>query len=169
MKVLLTAAVFLATLGAVAQQYSRASDGINVGLPIYRGAMPKPEGHGITSDRATLSFRDLTVEEAAGGKYITDDRSASVLDYYRSELKRYGTVTECSGGTNDRVSVSLDDSSISRLNTCRSDEFGEGETELKAGTADQFFVVTVRPAQGQTEFTLVRVAKTRKQRRPAGI
>ena len=133
---------------------------VNIGLPIYKGAIPKPEGPGVPPpDRATLSFSDLRVQEATAEKFVSADSSTAVLEFYRAQLQRFGSVTECTGGKNLKVSVSLDDRSVANLGACREEEFGEGETELKAGRAEEFFVVTVRPVGTHTEFALVRVCK----------
>jgi hypothetical protein len=130
-------------------------------LPVYPGAQVKKE-RSLPRDRATLRLNGSLVGSAYAQKYVTQDDPAAVLAFYRNELGRAGAVTQCEQGQNTEVSVAVDDQTSQSLASCRSFEFGKGETGLKAGHPDDFYMVSVRAVNAGTEITVVRVQKSKK-------
>lgn len=127
------------------------------GVTIYPGAQPRPERGQERDHRATLTLAGVHVARAAAEKYRTGASADAVLAFYRRELQRFGTVTECRDGGNRASSVRLDDFSLHDVAVCRPSEFGEGETELKAERAGELAVVTVRSTGAACEFAVIDV------------
>jgi hypothetical protein len=130
---------------------------VDVGLSLYPGATPKPELREGDKELRTVSLENVSVGELMAGKYLSNDPPEKVLGYYRDQLKSYGTVIECGGGTDTRVSVRLGRHALENPEACSPDEFGEHLVELKAGDARDQHIVAVGPHDGGSEFTLVHV------------
>jgi beta-lactamase regulating signal transducer with metallopeptidase domain len=155
----LCAAVFVfavAPMQVIAQ--SPVSHELKAGeLPLYPGAKEKPEQRLEGSHRGSLNLDRLAVGEASAGKYQTSSGPSEVLAFYRKSLMRFGIVTECSGGRNKTESVRIDAASLQNPTGCNPMEFGDGETELKAGARGEFWIVTIQPRETGSEFTLVHI------------
>lgn len=127
-------------------------------VAIYPGAHPRSEQNVRSDHRATLTIADgLHVTRAAAETYTTEASAAALLAFYRRELERLGTVTECPDGQNRASSVRLDEASVNDAATCHPTEFGDGETELKAGRDGELAIVTVRGSAQTCEFAVVDV------------
>ena len=126
-------------------------------LPLYAGAKPKPEEPGIKPHRGSLDLHHMEVAGASAAKYQVDAAAPDVVAFYRRSLQQLGSVTECTGGENRLVSVRIDPEFLQNPGLCRPMEFGEGETELKTGADGEYWIVTVQPTAGFSEFTLVHV------------
>lgn len=160
--ILITSGLLTVGMAAQSAQVTRASFNDKAGLTVvavYPGSAEKMDRTQDGDDRATLSLNNLSVHSAWGRKYISADSADKVLAFYRGQMKGLGLQAECTDGGNTHVSVSLGDDSASQLTSCHRQEFGAGETELKAGQPDDFLIVTVRPMGHQSEYTLVRVQK----------
>lgn len=147
----------LAALRLVEQPLFARESVLAGGLPLYPGAKEKPEENSGQPSRRALNLQRISVREASAGKYETVATAPSVLRFYRQWLERLGTVTECTGGRDTADSVRVSPEALQDPRACRPIDFGEGETLLKAGTREDFFVVTVRQVGGKSEFTLVHV------------
>jgi beta-lactamase regulating signal transducer with metallopeptidase domain len=126
-------------------------------LPLYPGAKAKPEQRVEGPHRGSLNLDHVEVGEASAGKYQAASGAYEVLTFYRKSLKRFGMVTECTGGRNRAESVHIDPESLQDPTACSPMEFGEGETELKAGVRGEFWIVTIQPREIGSEFTLVHI------------
>jgi len=119
-----------------ANDHATAGD---IRLPSYPGAsVYKEPDNDAAFDMGFSSHFRLMV-----AKYMTNDSSAKVLDFYRKPLSRYGEVLEC----NDGKPVGTLKTTRSEL-TC-SDEHGgrshasassDSDHDLRAGTPQQFRV-----------------------------
>jgi hypothetical protein len=131
-----------------------------IGIAVYPGARPKKDKdseHGSANVNIASSLFGLKVIAAS---FESDDPPEKVLDFYRKELKPYGSVLECHG--HDRQNVRPGES---KELTCGDDGhkgmniqvFGEDGTRLKVGTTDKQRVVEVKPHGSGSEFGLVYV------------
>ncbi len=135
-------------------------------LPLYPGAKAKPEPRVEGPHRGSLNLAQLEVGEASAGRYQVASSPSEVLAFYRKSLKRFGTVTECTGGRNRTESVRIDPESLQNSTVCNPKEFGEGETELKASAGGELWIVTIRPGEIGTEFVLVHIRDAKPSRDP---
>jgi beta-lactamase regulating signal transducer with metallopeptidase domain len=133
-------------------------------LPLYPGANAKPEQRVEGPHRASLNLDHVEVGEASAGKYQAASGPSEVLAFYRKSLKRFGIVTECTGGRNRTESVRIDPESLQNPTACNPMEFGEGETELKASARGEFWTVTIQPRETGSEFTLVHIRDAKPSR-----
>ncbi len=131
----------------------------DTGLDVYPGARPKPKDEGTHNDESAnvnLSAGPFSLRVVVM-QYESDDPAAKVISFYRSELKRYGTVLECR--TNQHLpQVKMDRSDRDDdgdLLSC--DEHGGDNVELKVGTKDNQRIVSVREQGKGSSFALVRV------------
>ena len=131
-------------------------------VAIYPGAHPRSEQKAESDHRATLTLADgLHVARAAAETYTTDASAPAVLAFYRHELQRLGTVTECRDGENRASSVRLVEASVNDATVCQPAEFGEGDTELKAARDGELAIVTVRGTAQACEFAVIDVQASR--------
>jgi hypothetical protein len=121
----------------------------DTGLPVYPGAQPLRDDEDPESANVNVSSRWFDVRVVAA-KYQSRDTQDKVLDFYRSEMKTYGTVTECRGdidfrgGRRDRRPVCTERPS-------------SRDVQLLTGTEEQQRVVSVKPRGTGSEFSLVYV------------
>src|SRR3954466_1025880 len=123
-------------------------NGQATGLAIYPGARllkEKKDDHGgnVVIDTPVFGLKVVAV------KYETDDSPDKVLDFYRTELKKYGhKVLECRPNHEPDDVVVGDVHKDKRDNelACDKDDKQSGPvTELKVGTEDNQHVVGVEP------------------------
>src|SRR3954462_8398857 len=135
-------------------------NGAATGLAIYPGARllkEKKDDHGgnVVIDTPVFGLKVVAV------KYETDDSPEKVLDFYRTELKKYGhKVLECRPNHQPDDVVVGDVHKDKRDNelACDKDDKGSGPvTELKVGTEDNQRVVGVEQKGKSTRFALVYV------------
>lgn len=126
----------------------------DTGLPVYPGAQEKPSAeHDTHSANVNLSFGDFGLKVVAV-TYTSPDSPDKILDFYRKEMKTYGGILECKGGSGSVSMHKTDKDKDSKELTC--DEKGHSDTtELKVGTEDHQRVVAVKPVSGGSEFSLV--------------
>jgi hypothetical protein len=131
-------------------------------LRLYPGAQPKAERGSEGKHRGSLRLDNVSVAQAFARKYTSSDAAANILAFYKTELQRFGAVTQCDQGSNTEVSITLSQESLGKLAACRAADLGEGEIEVKAGTAAEFYIVSVRTVDGHSEFTVVHARGARK-------
>jgi hypothetical protein len=117
----------------------------DTGLPVRAGARPSADED---NDNANVSvqggFFGVKVQVA---KYDHDDAPDALVDYYRNELAKFGTVTQCRG--------ELDFKDGTAPPRCK--ERNREEVQLGAGSENDNRVVSVKPRGSGSEFTLVHV------------
>jgi hypothetical protein len=123
----------------------------DTGLAVYPGATRAEEDD--SKHAANLSIdSSLFGVKVVAIKYRSDDPPDKLLDFYRTQLKVYGEVTECHG------SVSFARGNILCQGTGRRDE-----TNLVTGTEERRHIVSVKPDGGGSKFALVYV-QTREEK-----
>jgi beta-lactamase regulating signal transducer with metallopeptidase domain len=124
----------------------------SIDIPRY----PKSIATEHRDGRGTASVIDgAQVSRLAASNYVSSDRPDKVLQFYRDRLKRYGEVVECTGGTNSKVDVQLNDTAFAAPSACRASEFAHGGTELKVGRTGEQRIVVVLPQSHGSEIALV--------------
>jgi len=135
--------------------------GSDTGISVYPGArlVEKDDDHG--SDRANVNistpFFGLKLVVV---KYASDDAPQKIVDFYASDLKRYGKILQCNkSGSDDDWHMRMDfhdKSDHSDKLSCSGD--GKGDTvELKVGSNNHAHVVAITPKGKGAEFALVYV------------
>jgi hypothetical protein len=133
----------------------------DTGLPVYPGARPKP-GDEHNSNGANVNLNtSLFGLKVVAMTYLSDDSPDKVLSYYGGEMKRYGDVITCKGGSVDHVQVKTKSGEDSDALTCDKNDNGSETVELKVGAKSKQRVVAVKPSGKGSEFSLVYV-QTRK-------
>jgi hypothetical protein len=123
-----------------------------IGLPVYAGARRVPdEGHDTSSANVTLGVPGFGLKVIAA-KFESDDSSDKVLEFYRKEMKTYGSVTECKGG----IDLKGDDPGSQEI-TCKEGLGAEmrNKVELAAGKGSTHRIVSVEPLAKGCKFALV--------------
>jgi len=131
-------------------------DARDTGLAVYPGARLREKSENGDQKRADVNistgFFGLKVVAL---EYQSDDAPGKLADYYKAQLKKYGNVLEChthNHGSHAEVHEGNDHDP--RL-TCEDD--GGDTLELKAGTKDNYRLVSIEPAGSGTHFALVRI------------
>lgn len=145
---------------------------VDVGLPVYPGAVPAPANGDDKNKSADVSmgFADWRLHVRVS-EYQSSDAQDKVVDYYRKALGRYGDVLTCQDkkaiGTpaktqdgltcsNDHrydVHISVDSNNNHTTVTAQS---RSGDLELRAGSPDHQRIVAFAPPAGVgTRFTLI--------------
>jgi hypothetical protein len=127
-------------------------DAKDTGLASYPGAKPKQDGD-KDKHRANISIggENFGVHVVAAS-FTTDDPPEKVIDFYRKDLKRYGSVLECKRGISENKG---NDESAIRCSDHGSEE--PGKLDLAVGVPEKQHVVSVKPDGKGTEFSLVYV------------
>jgi hypothetical protein len=124
----------------------------DIGLPIYAGARRAPDDpHDTGSANVTLGIPGFGMKVIAA-RFESDDSSDQVLDFYRKEMKTYGSVTECKGN----IDLKGDDLSSQEI-TCK-EGIGAGmrnKVELAVGKGSSHRIVSVEPLAKGCKFALV--------------
>jgi hypothetical protein len=119
----------------------------DTGLPVRAGARAmRDDDHDNANVNVEAGPFAVQVRVA---KYEHDDAPDAVLEYYRKELARYGSVSECRGDLDFKNGGPR----------CR--ERSRGETQLGAGSEGDNHIVSVKPRGSGSEFTLVHVKTSR--------
>ena len=120
-----------------------------IGLPVYAGARQVPDDrHDSGSANVTLGVPGFGMKVIAA-KFESDDSSDKVLEFYRKELKSFGSVTECKGD------LDLKGDPGSQEVTCKDDPVHKDKVELAAGKGSTHRIVSVEPTAGGCKFALV--------------
>jgi len=128
-----------------------AIDPRDVGLAIYPKARLKPSEDSGDDKSANVNistpFFGLKIIAL---KYESDDPPATVVDFYRKDMARYGKVAECKGGDY----AHHEDHGMTLTLDC--DQQGDKRgVELKAGEGSSQHIVGVKPRGDGSEFGLV--------------
>jgi hypothetical protein len=121
------------------------------GLPVYAGARQVPdEDDDSSSAHVTLGLPGFGMKVVAA-HFESDDSSDKVLEFYRKELKTYGSVTECKGDIN------LKGDPGEQEITCK-EGIGAAmrdKVELAVGKGASHRIVSVEPRGRGCKFALV--------------
>ena len=122
-----------------------------IGLPIYAGARRVPdEGHDTSSANVTLGIPGFGMKVIAA-KFESDDSSDKVLEFYRKEMKTFGSVTECKGD------IDLKGEPGNQEIRCKEGIGAEmrNKVELAVGKGSSHRIVSVEPRGSGCKFALV--------------
>lgn len=122
---------------------------LDTGLPVYPGAQPLRERGEHKNANVNVNSRWFGVKVIAA-KYESDDAQDRILEFYRREMKTYGTVTECRGDVDFRGGPGA------RRIVCN-ERPSSDEVQLVTGTEDRQRVVAVKPRGSGSELSLVYV------------
>lgn len=148
-------------VGGMSIKSSENADPKATGLPAYPGAVQVADAEGDKNANINMSFGGFGLKVAAV-HYHTDEPMQNVMDFYKKELSKYGTVLICDAKM--RRDAPSPDKGSDTL-TC-SDKTGnhsqvsageKDDTELKVGTQHRQHIVAVKSKSGGTEFDLVYV------------
>lgn len=126
--------------------FSKQATPKEVGLPMYPGAKPhKEEGNDSPSVRmgiwgSTFGFKLAVM------KMESNDAPEKIAEFYKKALAKYGTVLNCSDGS--QKSSGKDSNGTSNKLQCDDDKPEKGGLVFKAGTKEKQHVVAVQ-ANGQ--------------------
>jgi len=120
-----------------------------IGLPVYAGARRAADDpRDTTSANVTLGIPGFGLKVIAA-KFESDDSADKVLDFYRKELKAYGSVTECKGDLNLKG-----ESPSEQQFTCK-EKPGRDEVTLGTGKGSSHRIVSVERKDKGCKFALV--------------
>jgi hypothetical protein len=149
-------------MGSLNVKENEAADPKATGITQYPGAVQVSDNeHGHDkSANVNLSFGRFGLKVAAAN-FHSDDPQQKVMDFYKSDLSKYGKVLVCDPEARRTASVPDKDSDVL---TC-SDKSGghaqinEGssgdDTVLKAGTQHRQHIVAFKPSSKGTRFATV--------------
>lgn len=132
------------------------------GIAVYPGSTQVQKERGDDSANVSIDSSFFGVKVVAL-KYRTNDPPDKVLGYYRDQLKTYGSVLECKGGSGGHI---VGKPGESHELTCGDEnvhvqgvniQTDRDAIELKVGTTDRQHIVSVKPSGGGSEFALVYV------------
>jgi hypothetical protein len=117
------------------------------GLPVYPGAQLTRDTHDGDADRANVSIGTPWFGlHVIAAEYESEDSPERILSFYREEMKKLGSVTECRGEVDFRHDRP----------ECRSRSSSE-DVQLVAGSAESHRIVSVRPRADGSAFALVSI------------
>lgn len=126
----------------------------DVGLAVYPGARLKPSEDSDHDKSANVNMNTPFFKlKVVALDYESDDPPEKVLDFYKKDLSRYGSVLECKGMSGNGASMHSDGSMKLELK-CDSNDHGDS-VQLKAGSGSAQHVVGVKPSGKGSEFGLV--------------
>ena len=150
-------------LGGIAVKTDPAAVLGKIGLPAYPGAIPvKDKGSDKDSADVNLSFGAFRLRVLALGFQTGDERSR-VETFYRKALQQYSDVIACHGetavGEPARTGLGLTCKGDRHIHTGVHDDADRrsdsDEFTLKAGSPSRQHIVSIRPGEDGTRFTLV--------------
>jgi hypothetical protein len=127
---------------------SKNADVRDTGLPVYPGARVKQkEANGEEKSANVNISSGLFGLKVVAIEYESDDPPEKLITYYTDKLKKYGSVLECHGSSNDDdVDANSHDSKDPNKLKCKGNNTGN-KVELKVGTEDNQRIVAVQPAE----------------------
>jgi len=135
-------------------------DARDTGLPVYPGARPKPKTSDGDKKSANVNLSAFGFGlKVVALEYESDDPPAKIIAYYQDQLKKYGNVLQCHGGSfkvDDDVPVVGGKKGyvVGGKLKCESDD-GGNKVELKAGTDDNQHIVAIEPEGKGSDFAIV--------------
>jgi len=137
---------------------SKQADASDVGIPVYPGARMKEKDSDGSDKSANVNISGFGYGiKVVALEYESDDAPAKVLDFYKDQLKKYGSVLEChtSGHFNLDMKMGSHRRGSSNELTCEGNH--GSNVELKAGRKDDQHIVAVEPQGKGSGFSLVYV------------
>ena len=132
----------------------------DIGLPIYPGAKQKEKDASGDNKNANVNIsgpgfavRVIAID------YVTTDPQQKVVDYYKDQLKKYGSVVQCNTGEHvDKIDVDKhgDSKDDNAPVACENNDRGK-TIELKVGVKSNQRVVAIEPEGTGSSFALVYV------------
>jgi len=119
----------------------------NTGLDVFPGAWPLRERNDPPSADVSVGNSLFGVKVAAA-KFRSNASHEAIVEYYRKAMSAYGGVTECRGD----VDFKRDHGRV----VCRGGLYSR-TTQLAVGTEDDHRIVSVKPRESGSEFSLVYV------------
>jgi hypothetical protein len=121
----------------------------DVGLAVYPNARKKEkrdDGDDGNENNAHINISSsLFGLRVVAIEYLSDDPPAKLVDYYKTELKKYGSVLEChTNKDNTNATMNPGDSDDDSKLKCENDQNGK-TTELKVGTEQNQHIVSIKP------------------------
>jgi hypothetical protein len=117
----------------------------DTGLTVHAGARAL---HEKDHDNANVSVEGgFFGVKVAVARYEDDAENQAIIDYYRRELSKFGSVSECRGNLDFKDSLAAP----------RCKERSRDEIQLGAGTERDNHIVSVKPRSHGSEFTLIHV------------
>jgi hypothetical protein len=120
---------------------------VETGLRVFPGAEPLQERDAPESANVNIGTSLFGLKVAAA-KFESDAEPSTILDFYRGEMRTYGTVTECRGDVDFRGP------GRNRQPVCEEDRGGD-EIQLVVGTEGRHRLVSVKPRGAGSEFAVV--------------
>lgn len=127
------------------------ADPKDIGLPVYAGARRvTEEGQHSDSANVTLGIPGFGMKVIAA-RFESDDSPDKVLEFYRKELKTYGSVTECKGDLDLKGELGEQEF------ICHEGVGAEmrNKVDLAAGKGSSHRIVSVEPLAKGCKFFLV--------------
>jgi hypothetical protein len=127
------------------------ADARDTGLPVYPGARPKAKSNDSDKKSANVNISTFGFGlKVVALEYESDDPPDKIVAYYRDQLKKYGNVLQCRGGSYKVSSGHV----VGGDMKCDSDDSGN-KIELKAGTEDNQHIVAIEPEGKGSNFAIV--------------
>jgi hypothetical protein len=135
---------------------SKDADASDVGLAIYPGAHLKQKGSDGDDKSANVNISGFGYGlKVVALEYESDDSPAKLVEFYKDQLKKYGSVLVCQT-THMDVNADIKDSDNGRHDlTCEGSS--GANVELKVGTKENQHLVEVEPNGKGSNFSLVYV------------
>jgi hypothetical protein len=136
---------------------SKQADPRDTGLPVYPRAKlkPKDSSDDTKSANVNISGPGFGVKVVAL-EYVSEDPPQKLVDYYKDQLRKYGSVLECH--TSSRGGHTAMDHHRSKADSkpLSCDQSDNGSTvELKVGTESNQHIVAIEPQGKGSNFALV--------------
>ena len=136
---------------------SRQADPRDTGLPVYPRAKPKPKDSSDDSKSANVNISGPGFGvKVVALEYVSDDPPQKLVDYYKDQLRKYGSVLECHTGSHGGHIAMEQPLSKADSKPVSCDQSDKGSTvELKVGTESNQHIVAIEPQGKGSNFALV--------------
>jgi hypothetical protein len=122
----------------------------DTGLPVYPGSRPVRNGSHEPDNAEVRIGAAFFGMEVIAAKFESDADPAAIVDFYKSEMRSYGTVTECRGNIDFRGRRGA------RRPICKHG-WGSRAIQLVVGTEEHHRLVSVEPRGRGAEFAVVSI------------
>lgn len=151
-------------MGSMNVRRDKDADPKQTGITPYPGAVQIADDEGDKNANVNMSFGGFGLKVAAA-HYHTDDSPDKVMDFYKKDLARYGTVLVCDADARREAPAEDKDSDVLTCGEKGSKSYRHDRgininienTELKVGTQHRQHIVGVKPKGNGTDFTMVYV------------
>jgi hypothetical protein len=142
---------------------SKDADPADVGIAVYPGARLKEKGADGEDKSANVNISSFGYGlRVVALEYESNDAPEKVVDYYKDQLKKYGSVLICHSSHLDvNADIKNEDRGSHEL-TCQGS--GGRNVELKVGNKENQHIVAVEPQGSGSSFSLVYVRTHGKDR-----